>query len=130
LRVVIAVIFNEHREVFITQRGLSRSHAGIWEFPGGKIEDNESPAMALERELKEEIGIIPTSAIFWKTLEVPQTHFHLSLSVYWITAYQGEPSCLEDQLAGQWVSIDALSHYEFPKANAEIIDGLKRLSEP
>ena len=61
LRVVAAVIHNPRGEILIARRPLHKHQGGLWEFPGGKIEDGEEAAQALIRELQEELGITPTA---------------------------------------------------------------------
>lgn len=119
--VSIAIIPNGDGKILITQRAQHLSHGGYWEFPGGKIEANESPEDALLREIQEELGIVIRGYRFLRTVEHTYEHSNVQLHAYWVSQYQGTPKCLESQKAMAWVHPSALSSYAFPAANHEII---------
>ena len=132
IHVAVGVIVanNEHQQpqYFLTKR-LKESHQGDkWEFPGGKVENNETVAQALARELKEEIAIEVLSCI---PLTVVEHTYHgkngsdvtVCLEVFVVDNYNGEPSAQEGQGQG-WFSLNELKELDFPAANQEIISKL------
>lgn len=104
LLVVAAALVNDDGEVLLAQRPKGKRLAGSWEFPGGKVEENESPEQALVRELMEELGIGVAPADmepFWFLSHdyTAEFGFHLLMPVYLIRRWQGEPQALEhDQI--------------------------------
>lgn len=99
LLVVAAALVNDDDEVLLAQRPKGKRLAGCWEFPGGKVEKEESPEEALTRELKEELGI----TVLQKDMEpfwflshpYPEYGFHLLMPVYLIRIWEGTPQALE-----------------------------------
>lgn len=117
--VVVGVTVDQAERVLITRRSAQQSYAGLWEFPGGKVEANESLEAALSREMQEEVGLqIQTS----RYLGDVETHDNILLKVFLIPTWSGEARCLEGQPALAWVKWDDLSAYTFPKANEKIVD--------
>lgn len=130
LKVAVAIIFDEQNRVLITQRSMQVDHAGLWEFPGGKLEEDELPASALVREIKEEVGI---DALSYSFLGEVVHHYEtktVQLLIYVIDDYQGEARCCESQLALRWVSPKELGNFAFPAANFRVIELVLRLVEP
>ena len=124
MRVAVGVI-RRQAQVLIAQRPLTAHQGGLWEFPGGKIEADETPLAALSRELAEEVGIRVTQAdaildIHWEYVDKT-----VRLEVYCIDSFSGDPRGLEGQTV-RWVDVSDLKRYSFPKANAEIVDWLVR----
>ncbi len=120
LHVVIAVIINNKNQILITKRSADQHQANKWEFPGGKVETSETAQQALARELQEELGIQLESATFLTTVKYQYTSKNIVLDVYEVRNWQGEPKGLEGQPMC-WVERKALSDYDFPAANAEIL---------
>lgn len=119
LHVVVGVI-TKNKKVLISRRPQGVDHAGLWEFPGGKLEAEETPLLALERELKEELGIHVLSATSMFAIKHNYQDKSVLLDVWSVTSFQGEPKALAStELA--WVSLDALSDYSFPAANKPIL---------
>lgn len=125
MRVAVAVIEDADNRVLLTQRSLKAALGGRWEFPGGKLEENESAAEALVRELKEEIGIDVEAFSFLAEIEHQYAEKCIRLQVFRVTAFSGTPSCLEDQLGMQWLPKRDLDPTLFPEANKVIIDLIK-----
>lgn len=118
--VAIGIIQDKHQKIFITERPDNVSFAGFWEFPGGKIEKNETPRIALARELLEETGIIVQHASLLKVQKEISFDRLLRLYFYLIEEWKGEPYGSEGQKA-KWIDKSELSALTFPPANASII---------
>ncbi|WP_440615292.1 8-oxo-dGTP diphosphatase MutT [Cysteiniphilum sp. 6C5] len=125
IKVAVGVILNDQKnQVFLTKRKLTQDLAGLWEFPGGKLENNESPDLALKRELKEEVGINVTE---FSPLLIKAHHYQhksVELHCFVIMQYQGVIAPQEGQ-EGKWVSVNKLNTDIMPEANQEIITVLK-----
>jgi 8-oxo-dGTP diphosphatase len=124
MQVAVGVILNKKREVLIAQRPPGKYQSGLWEFPGGKVEENETSYMALQRELLEEVGITVIDSEF--LLQVPYNYVDrkVLLDAWLVTQFVGEPGGKENQLV-QWVSVRELNQFEFPAGNKFIIEKLK-----
>ncbi len=123
LTVVVAVIQNEHGQVLISQRAKHAHQGGLWEFPGGKVEQAESSQHALRRELLEEVNISIESAKPLLKINHHYPDLFVCLDVYSVTHYQGEAMGMEGQ-AIKWVDISHLENLAFPMANKAIIKSL------
>lgn len=117
IQVAIAIIQDKAGRFLITQRAEDTSHAGLWEFPGGKLEQNESPESALKREILEEVGLIISEEEFLTQIDHHYEDKHIEFFVYRITQFEGEARCCEQQRALRWVKPTELSSYRFPAAN-------------
>lgn len=121
LKVAVAVITDTEHRILITRRSKTVDHPGLWEFPGGKLEAQESPLSALKREVHEEVGLNVLSADFLCTIGHCYEDREVELIVYHINEFSGQARCCESQLDLRWVDLDSLNDYPFPAANAEII---------
>ena len=119
VHVAVGVIVRE-QQYFLTKRLDSAHQGGKWEFPGGKVEENETVAQALHRELQEEIAINTLSC--YPLIEISHDYGDkkVLLDVYVVDNFQQEPIAQEGQQSG-WFSLDELVNLDFPKANAAII---------
>ena len=125
MKVVVALINDYQQRVLITQRALHQSHGGFWEFPGGKIEPDETALSALIREVKEEVGLDVIDADFLYTIDFTYPYHTVELWVYQVTDFKGNARCCEAQIDLRWVEKTCLDAFQFPEANQEII---RRLS--
>lgn len=122
MKVAVGVIVDEEGRILLTQRPLHVAHGGSWEFPGGKLEENETAEVALRREMKEEIDIDVVDCRFMGEIHHQYPTNRIQLIIFEITAFIGTPRCLEGQLAMQWVEKKALNPEHFPEANKAVID--------
>lgn len=123
IHVSIGIIINHEGKILITQRAKTALHGGYWEFPGGKVEAQESPEIALVREIYEEVGLEIASFRYLGTVSYAYETGKVKLYAYLIkgNGYQGIAECLEEQTALSWVNVEDLFQYEFPKANHLLI---------
>jgi 8-oxo-dGTP diphosphatase len=124
LHVAVGVITNpEKNQVLITKRTSNQHLAGLWEFPGGKVEKNETVQSALFRELEEELGIIVNEARQLTTVSHDYPDKKVLLDVWCVESYSGSPNGKENQEV-EWVEVNKLHNYEFPEANKHIVQTL------
>lgn len=119
--VVIGIVVNQNNHFLITKRSKKDSYAGYWEFPGGKIESNESASDALIRELNEEVGIVVLSHAFLGEMVYEYPLYSVHLIIHHVSAFDGEAYCNEDQQDLRWVPFEELNQFDFLPANTEII---------
>jgi 8-oxo-dGTP diphosphatase len=108
---------------FLTKRLEEAHQGGKWEFPGGKVETDETVAQALFRELKEEIDIEILSCSPLMVVYHNYSDKEVCLNVFIVDNFQGQPASQEGLVDG-WFSLESLKELDFPEANKEIIDQL------
>lgn len=123
--VVCGIIQNERNEILLALRTPDRDQGGLWEFPGGKVEVDESLEDALCRELKEELGVTVYEADLWLQTSHEYENYHVTLHVWRVLDYDADPSGLEGQII-RWVDVDSLLSLDFPAANHPIVLSLVR----
>lgn len=123
IHVAVGVIVNAHRHVLIAKRPLHVHQGGLWEFPGGKLEESETVHQALVRELKEELGIEVFSSAPLIQIRHDYGDKAVLLDVHCVNEFSGEPVGTEGQEI-RWVSPHELHQYSFPAANKPIIDAI------
>ena len=114
--------------VLIAQRPAGKSMAGLWEFPGGKIEVGEAPEQSLIRELQEELGIVVNEACLAPLAFASHAYpdFHLLMPLYVCRRWEGQVIASEGQ-ALAWVKPNRLRDYEMPPADVPLISHLMAL---
>lgn len=125
IHVVAAVIYNSRNQVLLAQRPLDKHQGGKWEFPGGKVESNESAKSALKRELFEELGIEAEPTTMQPLLEIKHayTDKNIWLDVWTVHQFQNEAVGREGQVIA-WFELAALQNLDFPAANKRILEKL------
>ena len=119
VHVAVGVIYREDK-IFLTRRHKEAHQGGKWEFPGGKVESQESVAQALLRELKEEVAIDVLACLPLTVVEHDYGDKKVKLEVFLVDNFVGEPIAQEGQ-EQQWVDISTLTDLNFPEANQPII---------
>ena len=128
LLVVAAALADAQGRVLLQQRAPGRSMAGLWEFPGGKVEEGETPEVALVRELEEELGIIVDTRDLSATAfaSAPNGERHMILLLYVCRIWSGEPRAL-DASALQWLLPADMRGLPMPPADEPLVAMLERL---
>ena len=126
LLVVAAALTNEVGEILLQLRPEGRSMAGLWEFPGGKVEAGENPESALVRELKEELGIDidPVALTPFAFASEPLGDRHLLLLLYRCMRWSGTPLALESPEL-RWVSPTDMDQLPMPPADLPLMRALQ-----
>ena len=126
--VVAVVLIDRDGRVLLSQRPSGKSMAGLWEFPGGKVENGEVPEEALIRELKEELGIDTWSSCLAPLSFASHSYedFHLLMPVFVCRKWVGSPTPMEGQ-ALKWVNRDKLKDYPMPPADIPMIAVIRDL---
>lgn len=122
LPVVAALLCDSGGRILVQQRPQGTAMAGLWEFPGGKIEPGETPERALVRELAEELGIAvdPADCLAMTFASASLGARHLVLLLFRCTAWQGEPQALH-ATALRWATIDELYTLPMPPADLPLL---------
>lgn len=128
VKVVAAVIKakNEKGEpiIFATQRGYGEFKDG-WEFPGGKVEEGETPQEALKREIMEELDTEILVGKLIDTIEYDYPTFHLSMDCFWCKIVKGD-LVLKEHEAARWLTKATLDNVEWLPADVSLIGNIKK----
>ncbi len=120
---VVAAVIRDGEKIFSTARGYGE-FKGQWEFPGGKIEEGETPKEALKREIKEELEADIEVDDLIETIEFDYPTFHLSMDCFWCKVISGE-LVLKEAEAAKWLTKDELDSVRWLPADLTIIDRIR-----
>ena len=126
--VAACALLDPDGRVLIAQRPLGKPMAGLWEFPGGKVEQGEAPEQTLIRELKEELGIVVNAACLAPLTFASHSYpdFHLLMPLYVCRRWEGIVRAMEAQQLA-WVRPHRLRDYPMPPADEPLISHLMSL---
>lgn len=121
IHIVAAIIYNRDKSsIYITKRPDHLHKGGYWEFPGGKVEQDEEIEQAICRELFEEIDIRAIKLRHFEHLDYDYPDKSLTFDFFVVDEFDNKPYGKEGQ-QGKWVAIDDLANYSFPEANLPIL---------
>lgn len=120
---VVAAIIRDKDKIFATQRGYSEFKDG-WEFPGGKIEEGETPQDALKREIMEELDTEIKVGELIDTIEYDYPTFHLSMDCFWAEVITGH-LVLKEAEAAKWLTKEQLDSVDWLPADVTLIDKIR-----
>lgn len=120
---VVAAIIRDDDKVLATQRGYGEFKDG-WEFPGGKIEDGETPRQALVREIREELDTVIEVGELLETVEYDYPKFHLIMHCYLCTIKSGD-LVLNEHKAAKWLTKDTLYSVDWLPADVSLVDKIR-----
>jgi 8-oxo-dGTP diphosphatase len=128
LLVVAAALIDADGRVLLGQRPPGKVLPGLWEFPGGKVQEGETPEAALIRELREELGIETSNSCLAPFAFSSHSYeaFHLLMPLFVCRVWQGTPSAREHQ-ALAWVAPNRLGDYAMPPADLPLVAQLRDL---
>lgn len=132
--VAAAALLDDRGRVLLSKRPEGKQMAGLFEFPGGKVDEGETLEAALARELREELGIdadvssmrpltFASHSYTKKSYENDvEESFYLIMPLFEVTKWQGEPTAREGQGALEWAAATELRRYEMPPADLPLLD--------
>jgi 8-oxo-dGTP diphosphatase len=120
---VVAAVIKDNGRIFATQRGYGDFKGG-WEFPGGKIEEGETPQEALKREIREELDTEIVVGDLIDTIEYDYPTFHLSMDCFWCTLNKSTP-VLREHAAAKWLTKDTIESVQWLPADEGLISKIK-----
>ena len=126
IKVAAAIIIHDN-QIFATQRGYGEFKDG-WEFPGGKIEEGETPQEALALEIKEELDTEIEVKDFLETVEYDYPEFHLSMDCFFCTIKSGE-LVLKEHEAAKWLTAETLDSVDWLPADQALVQSIKKHME-
>jgi 8-oxo-dGTP diphosphatase len=129
IEVAVAILLSEENKVLTSWRQPHQHQGGLWEFPGGKREPDETMLDALKREIDEELGVRVEQAEPFVRIDHDYGDKQVSLDVWLVSHFTGEPCGREGQPL-RWQAVNDLQVDDFPAANAAIIEALKQAQLP
>ena len=121
---VVAAVIKDNDRIFATARGYGE-YKGWWEFPGGKIEQGETPQQALIREIKEELDTEIRVGELIDTIEYDYPTFHLSMDCFWAEVVAGNLE-LKEAVAAKWLTKETIDSVEWLPADITLIEKIKQ----
>jgi 8-oxo-dGTP diphosphatase len=121
VHVAVGIIVNSQQQILLAKRHGHLHQGGKWEFPGGKVEADETVTQALIRELKEEVDLSVATSSAFMTISHDYPDKQVLLDIHLVQNFSGEAIGVEGQQIA-WVNIDQLKDYEFPEANLPILE--------
>jgi 8-oxo-dGTP diphosphatase len=122
---VVAAIIRDGEKILATQRGYGE-YKGGWEFPGGKVEEGETPEAALVREIQEELDTEIEVGEYLDTIEYDYPTFHLSMSCFWCIIKSGD-LVLKEHEAAKWLTKETIDSVEWLAADITLIGKIKQV---
>lgn len=122
---VVAAIITDGKRILATQRGYG-AFKGMWEFPGGKIEADEMPEQALQREIKEELQLEIAIQRLVSKVHYEYSDFILNMDCYLCNIVGGKMSLIEHQ-AAVWLTPEQLTTVEWLPADVELVEQLRQI---
>ncbi len=122
--IAVGVVTDDAGRILIQRRPEDAMLGGLWEFPGGKVEPDESPDAACAREIREELGIDVAVGTPVARVEHAYSHFRITMHAFRCRLVAGEPQT-ETGEPWAWVAVDDLDGYAFPRANGRVIEALR-----
>lgn len=122
---VVAAVIRDGDKIFATQRGYGEFKDG-WEFPGGKMEEGETPKQALVREIKEELDTIIEVGELLDTVEYDYPDFHLTMHCF-LCAVKSGNLVLNEHKAAKWLTKDTLDTIDWLPADISLIDKIREV---
>ena len=121
---VVAAVIKDRDKIFATQRGYGEFKGG-WEFPGGKIEEGETPQEALKREIMEELDTEIEVGELIDTIEYDYPDFHLSMDCFWCEVTEGNLT-LKEAEAAKWLTREKLDSVNWLPADLSLVDKIRK----
>ena len=122
---VVAAVIRENDKIFATQRGYGKFKDG-WEFPGGKVEEDETLQQALVREIEEELDTKIKVGDLIETVEYDYPDFHLTMDCFWCKVLEGD-LILKEHEAAKWLGKEELLSVDWLPADIELIKKIQLL---
>lgn len=123
--IVTAAIIISNNKILIAKRAATKSLPHLWEFPGGKVEENESPEACVVREIQEELNITIKVNRHYKTVEHTYEFGNIKL-ISFLAEYESGTVELTEHAECRWVDVTELPHFDFAPADIPIVNKLQQ----